>query len=358
LLECPDGLQFGIDNQFWETGPQFKGLKAIPPGAHYVYFALKDENYENRMGFFIHVREASQPDTQDVVVKKWSPENQLFESLGEQETLAFSESVRNMDFDRNLGAYPMDNLSQWQGLSGFISREVVDRLDSLNHYTLSEGKERELRDKEDVPAEEEGDIEKTMEAIEKQVREEEAKQEKAAKRLYKYREAFTGGSYYTDIPAKKVLHGLTGSALTEANFDKTSILRDVLSKVGSPAALLAELQYAFVSFVVGENLESFEHWKRLVHLLCTCSAGLHASDPLSAELFMKFVPVMYEQLRQLPKDFFSDDLSKVSFLKDSLNAFSSNVEDERVSPALKARAGKLRKMLQEEYGFYPAESID
>lgn len=351
-------MQFGIDNQFWETGPQFKGLKAIPPGPHYVYFALKDEEYQNRMGFFIHVREASQTDTQDVIVRKWSPENQLFESLGEQETLAFAESVRNMDFDRHLGAYPMDNISQWQGLSGFISREVVDRLDSLNQYTLSEGKERELRDKEEEEVPSGEDIEKAMEAIEKQVRDEEAKQEKAAKRLYKYREAFTGGSYYTDIPTKKVLQGLTGSALTEANFDKTSILKDVISKLGSPTALLGELQYAFVSFLVGENLESFEHWKRLINLLCTCSSGLYKTDPLSADLFMKFVPVFFEQLRQLPKDFFSDDLSKVSFLKDALNAFSSNVEDERVSPALKARVGKLRRMLQEEYGFYPAESID
>jgi hypothetical protein len=27
----------------------------------------------------------------------------------EQEELAFSESVKNMDFDRHLGAYPLDN---------------------------------------------------------------------------------------------------------------------------------------------------------------------------------------------------------------------------------------------------------
>ncbi len=53
-----------------------------------------------------------------------------------------------MDFDRHLGAYPLDNYQQWQSLSGFITRDVIDKLDSLNHYVLSEGKERELRDKE------------------------------------------------------------------------------------------------------------------------------------------------------------------------------------------------------------------
>ena len=71
---------------------------------------------------------------------------------------------------------------------------------------------------------------------------------------------------------------------------------------------------------MGENLESFEQWKKLVHLLCNCETALR--DPfLSKNLFYRFIPVLYEQLRQLPKDFFSDDLSKVSFINDSLNTF-------------------------------------
>lgn len=71
---------------------------------------------------------------------------------------------------------------------------------------------------------------------------------------------------------------------------------------------------------MGENLESFEQWKNLVHLLCNCETALR--DPiLSKNLFYRFIPVLYEQLRQLPKDFFTDDLSKVSFINDSLNTF-------------------------------------
>ena len=48
--------------------------------------------------------------------------------------------------------------------------------------------------------------------------------------MYKYREAFTGGSYYTDIPARKILQGLSGSALTEANLDKSIILQEILAR--------------------------------------------------------------------------------------------------------------------------------
>ena len=34
---------------------------------------------------------------------------------------------------------------------------------------------------------------------------EELKQEKAAKRMYKYRDPYTGGSYYTEIPMRKIV---------------------------------------------------------------------------------------------------------------------------------------------------------
>lgn len=31
-------LEFGIDTNSWTTGAQFKGIKLIPPGIHYVFY--------------------------------------------------------------------------------------------------------------------------------------------------------------------------------------------------------------------------------------------------------------------------------------------------------------------------------
>ena len=108
-MEAPSGMQFGIDNQYWETGNLFKGVKLIPPGAHYVYFSLKDEDYQNRMGFFIYVKPILREHEQDVIVRRWNQEEQVFEPLGESDSMAYAEGVRNMDFDKYLGAYPMTN---------------------------------------------------------------------------------------------------------------------------------------------------------------------------------------------------------------------------------------------------------
>ena len=83
LLNAPEGMQFGIDNQFWTTGPLFKGVKLIPPGAHFVYFALKDENYASRMGFFIHVPKPTdcRERSDVVIVRRWDEHLQAFTRL-------------------------------------------------------------------------------------------------------------------------------------------------------------------------------------------------------------------------------------------------------------------------------------
>lgn len=73
LLDAPSGMQFGIDNQFWQIGPLFKGVKLIPKGAHFVYYALKDEEYASRLGFFIFVPE-SQSSRDLVIVRRWDPD--------------------------------------------------------------------------------------------------------------------------------------------------------------------------------------------------------------------------------------------------------------------------------------------
>ena len=111
-------------------------------------------------------------------MRRWSQEEQVFEPLGEGESMAYAEGVRNMDFDKYLGAYPMANYEQWVGLSNYLAQTVIDRLDPLNHYVLSEGKERQMRDQEDkaqAPLEGGDEVDSTLEALQKQVEEEEVK---------------------------------------------------------------------------------------------------------------------------------------------------------------------------------------
>jgi len=38
FLDLPAGSEFGMDYCCWEVGEQFKGVKMIPPGIHFVYY--------------------------------------------------------------------------------------------------------------------------------------------------------------------------------------------------------------------------------------------------------------------------------------------------------------------------------
>lgn len=75
LLEAPKGMRFGIDNQIWTIGPNFKGVKLIPPGAHFISYSLEDENHASKMGFFIFVKTKVQDFTELVFVRKWDIQN-------------------------------------------------------------------------------------------------------------------------------------------------------------------------------------------------------------------------------------------------------------------------------------------
>ena len=117
ILDAPEGLVFGIDCMKWQTGPQFKGLKLIPHGAHLVHYQVSKESHKEALWIVV------------------SPEAKFhiyrFVGIGltkvdESEYSAYSEGIKNMDFDANLGAYPVDScLKKWQSLSSHITEDLI-----------------------------------------------------------------------------------------------------------------------------------------------------------------------------------------------------------------------------------------
>ena len=76
------------------------------------------------MGFFIHMPPYSgkngEKDLNMVIVRRWDEELQAFVKLEASEEVAYQEGVLNMDFDSNLGAYPLDNHHQWVYMTDYI----------------------------------------------------------------------------------------------------------------------------------------------------------------------------------------------------------------------------------------------
>ncbi|RCN42661.1 AAR2 protein [Ancylostoma caninum] len=144
LKDFPEGHEFGIDYKSWTVGPKFMGLKMIPAGVHFVYCSVKGAP---RIGFFHNFK------SEEIVVKKWDKQKETFsdEVISDEEASPtcflfvkyHKVSYRNLRFvvnrfrlnlkniDSTLGPYPFENYRSWYALTDFINGQTVERLNPL-----------------------------------------------------------------------------------------------------------------------------------------------------------------------------------------------------------------------------------
>ncbi|TMW91280.1 hypothetical protein EJD97_014521 [Solanum chilense] len=276
LLDVPQNTLIGIDTQMFFSGPNFKGVKMIPPGVHFIYYSSSNREgneFSPIVGFFV---EAS---PSEVIVKKWDSKDERFIKLSEEEGERYAQAVKKLEFDRQLGPYALDQYGDWKRLSNFITKTTIGRIEPVG------GEITIISESEMV-----GNVHKT--AMEKVL----AEQLKSSKFSKPDKKSPSNSCYYTSIPRVIKLKGVSGQDLTNMNLDKTHILETILTKQygGSEDSLLGELQFAFVAFLMGQSLEAFLQWKLLVSLLLGCTeAPLHTRT----QLFTKFIKAIYYQLK-------------------------------------------------------------
>lgn len=75
---------------------------------------------------------------------------------------------------------------------------------------------------------------------------------------------------YSVVEIKKINWGVKGAALTELSLDQSQNLAETLKSgfQGSYQIWLGEMQASFLFFLMVEDFESFEHWKKMVHIMC------------------------------------------------------------------------------------------
>jgi A1 cistron-splicing factor AAR2 len=306
LLNCPGFMQFGIDYSSWTIGDKFKGIKLIPDGAHFIYYSLKEEEYSFKQGFFIYVGGKNK-----IHIRTWDNEIKDFVALkNEEDEKSFSIGINNLDFDAYLGEYPQDQVDNWRDLTKFIDNKILDRLEPINRRYITTSKEYAGGNDS--------------------------------------QNSIKGNIYYTSIPKNKFyLNKVDPSFLTQSNLDKSIILEELIIKEYSNdhCILLAEFQYSFITFFLGEIYESFEQWKNIFILICSCKELIGKRE----KLFCDFIETVYHQLRQLPKDFFIDELSNNNFIGKMVELLFDNCCE--VSDAITKRIKLLTKFLKEYFGF-------
>ncbi|KAL4582451.1 hypothetical protein LXL04_007000 [Taraxacum kok-saghyz] len=296
FLDVPQHTLLGIDTQMFSVGPNFKGIKMIPPGPHFIYYSSSNRGgseFSPMIGFFIELNPSQ------VIVRKWDQQEERLVKISEEDEDRYSQAVRSLEFDKYLGPYTLSQFGEWKMLSNYITKSTIERIEPI-------GAEITIVHEHDIF----GNNPKTAmeEALSDQLKN--VKIPKSDDKITKR------SCYYTKIPRLIKQKGVLGQDLTSLNLDKTSLLESILIKEygGVEDLLLGELQFAFVAFLMGQSLEAFFQWKDFVNLLFGCTeAPLHTRS----HLFTKFIKVLYYQLKYAFQKENRDTKGTMTLLDDS-----------------------------------------
>jgi A1 cistron-splicing factor AAR2 len=375
FFDFPLNSEFGIDYSCWRTGENFRGVKMIPPGFHFIYFSVSDKygSLGLRSGFIHHFK------VQEVVAKKWNKELECIEDnpMSEDQLENFRRSKR--DYDKFMGAYPYDEYKRWLSLVNNLNESLFSKLIPENGIITSEqalvgrkfSKSKELSG-ESSPAEKPrlGESELEARLVNTDLLKAPKSLKEAESRLPQMESVKSSSLRFSKIPTELFPAGSSSTQITQYSIDMSYRLEQLLkiqkdelslSEI-EPFNLLCELQFAFVCFLIGQVYDAFEQWKTLTCLLCN-SEKLTEKYP---DMYAQFIQVLYFQIKEVPEDFFTDIVTSNNFLTVNLHNLFDNIKDvssrhgskNDVVQRLNEKCDRFKAYLQEKFGFDFEEEPD
>ncbi|KAJ8408110.1 hypothetical protein AAFF_G00263380 [Aldrovandia affinis] len=338
LLGVPEGTELGMDYKSWQVGPRFRGIKMIPPGLHFLHYSSVNGQsgieMGPRMGLFLFL----QP--REVRLAHWDKKEEDMDfsaSQNEEEVSRVKAGLR--DLDPFLGPYPYETLRKWVSLTDRLTEEVASSLQPLSgricafddvmpELQLTYTKDRE---EHNLPRND-TECQSMQEGLE---------------RLPRMKQRPGTELRFSHIPKQMYPEGATPAQITQYSMDLSYALDRLLESryEQEPLHILGELQFAFICFLIGNTYEGFEHWKRLLALLCRAETAMCARR----ELYLGLIAVLYHQLGEIPPDFFVDIVSQDNFLTSTLQGFFQLATGPGVDSVLRKRAGKFKAHLTKKF---------
>jgi A1 cistron-splicing factor AAR2 len=346
--------EFGIDYKCWRTCENFRGVKMIPPGIHFVYYSCTDKhgNVGMRNGFFHEFK------LNEIVIKKWNKQTETLESLELTQEQAEHFQARKREMDKFLGAYPYEEYKQWLSLTNFLTGQILQGCVPKSGFITSEAC---LIGQEFVPSKTDNaqSGRRNLFQIPQSLSEAESK-------LPEMKENEEMTIRFTKI-SSDYLKGSKPSEITQHSLDLSYKLELFLQaqqqKIGGQAKsenILGELQFAFVCFLVGNVYDAFEQWKFLLNLLCNSANSIEKY----AQVYVNLIGVVYFQLSQMPVDFFTDITTSQNFLAYNLHNLFENVSEICSNPSsdelkqLDEKCQQFKNYLKHKFDFDFEQELD
>ncbi|CDJ41951.1 hypothetical protein, conserved [Eimeria tenella] len=350
LLRTPQQLLLGLDLAQWRVGPNFKGVRNIDFGCHFLHWAaaappaaaaaaaapaaaaaaarctytqMRVEEAlgsTGQRGEFLHFSAA-----QRTIVREWSSSLGRFLPLEAAAAAAAAAAADRLEFLPHLGLYPSFLRPKWRALAAHISA-AAQRQQRRRARRGAEGKRGDGEGSGDAAAAPGQAAAADAAAADAAAADAAAAaaaggEEEAARERREAAEAASCRMFYMDVrPARSAAvaaarcaaaaarrTGLdaaaaaaaAAAAVTAQCTDRSDALLLLIREHQEGfAAVLAELQMAFIAVVLGHHYPSLVHWKDLLQLVCNSERALY----LYPELFSKFIDTFYAQLEQAPDE--------------------------------------------------------
>ncbi|KAK3815504.1 MAG: A1 cistron-splicing factor [Benniella sp.] len=381
VLDAPQSqLEFGIDVNCWNTGPRFKGIKFIPPGAHFVYYSLHNtkttqsnsqDSLEGEGEGTIQVTEGGVTggdvrigfwrlfESGEVVVMKWNAYNEEMELEKDKDQLArYKAGIQ--EFDPFLGPYPLlppeSTYPAWLKLSDHISRATIGKVFPADGFVNSHDDQLEdelaratkiidrqqKKEKEELP--QAGSSSRTMGPIREEENTVEMETNSEAQHLQEQSkdrttmrksESKDNLVKFTPFDLRSSFRkGAVGEEVTRYSLDKSWLLNNLFTTAynSDVSLFLGEYQAAFVTMLLSYHLGAFRQWKSMTILLCQSTEA--SLSPNYTRLISGFIGTLHQQLVSIPSNFFMDllfaspdqDDMTANFLEQGLKMLGRNVQ--------------------------------
>ncbi|XP_014482230.1 PREDICTED: protein AAR2 homolog [Dinoponera quadriceps] len=335
LLDVPVGTDVGIDIKSWNTEGNFKGIKMIPPGIHYVHYSAVNEFGEMapRVGFLHNFQKY------EFLVKKWDSKEEDIstESVPEETVRRLKDNLKELD--RYLGPYPYEIWKQWSELTSKINVTLMERCSPLCGYVRSA---LELEHCSDASRPRGGESEakrpRRSGKLTAEDKEEELLPDLKPKPGTELR--------LTEIPDKRYPDDATPSEITRHSLDSSYTLSATLRKLREPVEIIGEMQLTFICFLAGQSLDAFEQWKKLVTLICDADRAI----PQYRSVYIEFLQALEVELSYVPEEILCDIVASNNFVYQKLYKLFGNIESNAdVDGRLKSYAKRLQERLTAKF---------
>lgn len=338
LLDLPPDILCGIDLLSFTTTAQFRGIKDIPPGWHFI-FTSETTSLSIRDGFWFHIDEPQRLGLPPLIVHRWH------HSSGSLRPCEVPESYRDQLpglWERHLSPYRQSASKEakseggvWPALTEHISPGLLSHLTQSNEWRITSASCAK-EDRDEIPGLTAEEVGEEMEL----------------------------GTLGIDLK-RTWPEGAVGRERTEAAVDRSWALSDVVErwrlKAGNEEegytdrddVVLGQMEACFLMVLTVASYSCLEEWKRCVGLVLTCKRAVREREEWFAEC-LGLLRKQLERCEDVEGGLFDMSDEGGGLLKGLLKGFKRTLEQvfsEGEGEDIKEELGALEAFLKGEYGW-------